>query len=278
LSSWPQIETGLSDILSRPPPARGVEVRYGKDPLEFGELRFPSGPGPFPLLFVIHGGFWSAAYDLAHIGHLCTRLTSLGIVTCSVEYRRVGNPGGGWPGTLADVAVATEFFRNNLKENPLVDLSRAAAIGHSAGGHLAFWLGGSHNIPRNSDLRLGEKPWLRAVISLAGVVDLRRGWDLQLGSGAVGRLIGGGPEQYEDRYREASPIELLPMKLHQVLIHGRDDRVVPISQSEQFVQRAKAAGDTPSLIALDGVGHFELIDPESKAWNAVARATLQSLQ
>jgi len=145
-----------------------MEVPYGKDPLQFGELRFPSGPGPFPLLFVIHGGFWSAAYDLAHIGHLCIRLTSLGIVTCSVEYRRVGNEGGGWPGTLLDIAGATEFFRRNLKEDPRVDMSRAAAIGHSAGGHLAFWLGGRHNIQGNSDLRLGEKPWLRAVISLAG--------------------------------------------------------------------------------------------------------------
>jgi len=177
-----------------------------------------------------------------------------------------------------DIASATEFFRKNLEEDPRVDMSRAAAIGHSAGGHLAFWLGGRHNIPGNSDLRLGEKSWLRSVISLAGVVDLREGWDLQLGSGAVGRLIGGGPEQYEDRYREASPIELLPMKLHQVLIHGRDDRVVPISQSDQFVHRAKAVGDTPSLIALDGVGHFELIDPESKAWDVVARATLECLQ
>ena len=253
-------------------------VQYGKNPLQFGELRFPSGPGPFPLLFVIHGGFWSATYDLAHIRHLCSRLTSLGIVTCSVEYRRVGNAGGGWPGTLLDIAGATEFFRKKLNDDPRVDLSRAAAIGHSAGGHLVFWLGGRHNVPRSSDLRSGEKPWLRAVISLAGVVDLREGWNLQLGSGAVGRLIGGGPEQFEDRYREASPIELLPMTLRQVLIHGRDDRVVPISQSEQFVQKAKAAGDTPSLITLDRVGHFELIDPESKAWDVVARATLECLQ
>ncbi len=268
----------MSDILSRLPPAKGARVHYGDDPLQFGELRFPSGPGPFPLLFVIHGGFWSAAYDLAHISNLCIRLTSLGIVTCNVEYRRVGNAGGGWPGTLLDISTATEFFRKILKEDPRVDMSRAAAIGHSAGGHLAFWLGGRHNIPGNSDLRLGEKPWLRAVISLAGVVDLREGWDLQLGSGAVGRLIGGGPEQHEDRYRDASPIELLPMKLRQVLIHGRDDRVVPISQSEQFVQRAKAAGDTPSLIPLDEVGHFELIDPESKAWDVVAPATLECLQ
>ncbi len=277
MSSSRQTETGLSDILTRAPADQGIRIPYGEDPLQFGELRFPTGTGPYPLLFVIHGGFWSAAYDLAHIGHLCSRLTSLGIVTCSLEYRRVGNAGGGWPGTLLDVANATEFFRKTLSTDPRVDISKAGAIGHSAGGHLAFWLGGRQNISESSKLRQRDKPWLRAVISLAGIVDLHEGWHQQLGSGAVGRLIGGGPDRHEERYREASPIELLPMSLKQVLIHGKHDRTVPISQSEQFVKQAKIAGDKPSLIALEGTGHFELIDPESSAWDAVSQATLESL-
>src|SRR6266540_650855 len=143
----------MSDILSRIPPAKGEQVRYGTDPLQFGEMRIPRGVGTFPLLFVIHGGFWSAAYDLGHIGHLCERLTSYGIVTCSLEYRRVGNAGGGWPGTLLDVANAAEFFKNQLMKDPRVDVSRAAALGHSEGGHLAFWLGARHNLPESSTLR-----------------------------------------------------------------------------------------------------------------------------
>jgi acetyl esterase/lipase len=264
----------MSDILSRPVPTKGNRVQYGREPLQFGELRFPRGPGPSPLLFVIHGGFWSSSYDLSHISHLCESLTSRGIVTCSLEYRRVGNSGGGWPGTFLDVAAAADFFRQNLMKDPRVDLAKAAVIGHSAGGHLAFWLGGQQNVPEGSVLHAEKKPWLGAVISLAGVVDLRAAWDLRLGNGAARRLIGGDPQQYPERYDEASPIELLPMKVKQVLIHGRDDEIVPISQSERFVERARAAGDEPLLVALDGIGHFELIDPESQAWNSVAQATI----
>ncbi len=268
----------MSDILLRVPPADGERVRYGDDVLQFGELRYPKGAGPFPLVFVIHGGFWSDAYDLTHIGHLCENLTSHGVVTCSLEYRRVGNTGGGWPGTLLDIANGIEFFRNRLLKDSRVDLSRAAALGHSAGGHLAFWLGGRRNIPEDSTLHTKQKTWLTAVISLAGVVDLRAAWDLRLGSGAVGRLIGGSPDKFPERYKAASPIELLPMKLKQVLIHGIQDEIVPISQSESFVHEARDANDTPTLVPLDGVGHFELIDPKSRAWDSVLQATIEALQ
>lgn len=268
----------MSDILTRVPPAKGERVQYGMHPLQFAELRFPSGKGPFPLLFVIHGGWWLSAYDLTHIGHLCAKFTSYGIVTCSLEYRRIGDAGGGWPGTFLDVANAIEYFKGKLTRDVRVDIKRAAVIGHSAGGHLALWLGGKHMVPKNSVLYTGQNQWLIAAISLAGVADLPIAWELHLGDGAVGKLIGGSPDQYPERYVEASPLELLPMGLKQVLIHGRADEVVPISQSERFVQRAKAAGDGSSLVSLDGFGHFELIDPESRAWDAVAHSTLAALE
>jgi acetyl esterase/lipase len=266
-----------SDVLARTPPPSGQILRYGKEPFQFAEFRYPPGEGPFPLLFVIHGGFWSAAYDLMHIRHLCSELSAHGVVTCSLEYRRIGNPGGGWPGTFLDVSDAVEYFRGRMSQDPRIDLKRAGVIGHSAGGHLALWLGGAHRISKDSDLYRGQKPWLRVVISLAGVADLRAGWRANLGGGAVGRLIGGSPEKYPKRYLDCSPIELLPMGLRQILIHGRMDATVPIAQSEAFVQRAKAAGDDVSLVSLDKVGHFELIDPESHAWNAVASPSLAAL-
>jgi acetyl esterase/lipase len=118
---------------------------------------------------------------------------------------------------------------------------------------------------------------LVAAISLAGIADLQDAWRLGLGEGVVGRLIGGSPDQYPERYAESSPINLLPMGLQQILIHGRNDDRVPISQSQRFTETAKAAGDEPSLIELDGTGHFELIDPESQAWSAVAQSTLAAL-
>ena len=268
----------MSDILTRVPPAKGERVQYGTHPLQFAELRFPSGKGPFPLLFVIHGGWWLSAYDLTHIGHFCAKFTSYGIVTCSLEYRRIGDAGGGWPGTFLDVANAIDYFEARLTSDVRVDIKRAAVIGHSAGGHLALWLGGKHRIPKNSVLYTGQNQRLIAAISLAGVTNLPIAWELRLGDDAVGKLIGGSPDQYPERYAEASPLELLPMGLKQVLIHGRADEVVPISQSKGFAQTAKAAGDEASLVSLDGFGHFELIDPESRAWDAVAHSTLAALE
>jgi acetyl esterase/lipase len=267
----------MSDILDRPLPPRGRVVRYGREPDQFAEVRFPPGEGPFPLLLVIHGGFWSAAHDLQHISHLCAALTSRGIVTCNLEYRRVGQAGGGWPGTFVDVANGAEHLRQLMSRDARVDMRRAAVIGHSAGGHLALWLGAKHRLPRDSVLRGGQSPWLTAVISLAGIADLSDAWSSQLGSGAVDKLIGGSPEQYPERYSEASPIRLLPTGLREVLIHGREDDAVPIAQSERFVQRARAVGDRATLLPLDGVGHMELIDPESGAWNVVARSTMEVL-
>lgn len=267
----------MNDILTRIPPSKGVRISYGEDSHQFAELRFPKGDGPFPLLFVIHGGWWSAAFDLTHISHLCARLTSYGIVTCSLEYRKVGDAGGGWPGTFLDVANAIEYFREREARDSRVDIRRAAVLGHSAGGHLALWLGGKDHIPKSSALYSGKNRWLSAVISLAGVGDLAAAWDQRLGGGAVGRLLGGDPAQFPDRYAAASPVELLPMGLKQVLIHGTDDGLVPASQSQGFAQKARAAGDEPLLVPLEGVGHFELIDPESRKWDVVARATKETL-
>jgi len=267
----------MSDILDRAPLPVGRVVQYGREPSQFAEVRFPSGEGPFPLLFVIHGGFWLAAHDLGHISPLCAALTARGIVTCNLEYRRVGQEGGGWPGTFIDVASGAEHFRQLMSRDRRVDIRRAAVIGHSAGGHLALWLGARHRLPREAVLSGAPSPWLTAVISLAGIADLGDAWSLQLGSGAVDRLMGGSPQRHPERYSEASPMELLPTGLRQVLIHGREDDAVPIAQSERFVKRARALGGKATLLPLEGVGHFELIDPGSGAWKVVVSSTLEVL-
>jgi acetyl esterase/lipase len=267
----------LSDILERHPPNFGKRIEYGPDPQHFAELRFPNGPGPFPLLFVIHGGFWQSAYDLKHIGSLCTAFTNKGIITCNLEYRRIGNFGGGWPGTFQDVSLATDQIMETISSDPRVDVARTAVLGHSAGGHLAMWLVSRQGIPKASPLYSAQKYRLASAISLAGVCDLRTAWKQRLGSGTVAKLMGGTPDQYPERFDAASPIELLPSGSNQVLIHGTDDDIVPFSQSEKFVERAEQLGERPTLVKLDRVGHFELIDPESDVWSVVARAVLPVL-
>ena len=254
-----------------------MRTSYGEDPSQFAELRFPTGKGPFPLLFVVHGGFWQSRYDLWHTGHLCAALTSKGIISCNIEYRRIGNAGGGWPGTFKDINLATHRIVEITSSDPRFDHARTAILGHSAGGHLALWLAGSHRISEGSPIHLDQKQAVTKAISLAGVSDLRLAWKQRLGHGIVTRLMGGTPNEVPDRYDACSPIELLPTGASQALIHGTDDDTVPVSQSEAYVEKAERLGDWPILVKLNGVGHYELIDPESEGWPQVVRAVLSLL-
>lgn len=215
---------------------------------------------------MIHGGFWQSAYDLEHTGNLCAALTREKVVTCNIEYRRLGNKGGGWPGTFLDVRRGADKILELLSSDPKVDSSRVTVMGHSAGGHLALWLVSSHRLPSSSPLNCDERQRIKNAVSLAGVCDLRLAWKQRLGDGVVARLLGGTPDQHTDRYDSANPTDLLPSGARSEAIHGVEDDIVPISQSEGYVEKAKRAGDRARLTRLDGTGHFELIDPESEAW------------
>jgi dipeptidyl aminopeptidase/acylaminoacyl peptidase len=267
----------MSHVLERDPRDFDRLIRYGNHPQQFAELRLPDGQGPFPLLFVIHGGFWQNKYDLSHISHFCAALTRKDIVTCSLEYRRLGDSGGGWPGTFHDVSLGTDRIMEKLSSDTTIDPSRTGAVGHSAGGHLALWLVSRHNIAKASPLYSDGKNRLSRAVSLAGVNDLREAWKERLGNGATTRLIGGTPDKYPDRYNAGSPIELLPSGARVFLVHGSSDTIVPIEQSEKFFDKAVALGDNVKLVRLEEVGHFELIDPLSAAWARVEQAILLSL-
>lgn len=227
----------------------------------FGDLRIPNGQGPHPIAVVVHGGFWRAHQDLGYLGHLCEVLLEYGIATWNIEFRRVGQVGGGWPGTLQDVGQATDYLRVLAAQFDL-DLARTIAVGHSAGGHLALWLAARSRIPRASPLWAPNPLPLRAAISVNGVVDLRKAWELDLGSEAVARFLGGAPNEVPDRYASASPAELIPFGTTQVLVHGGLDDEVPPSIGEDYVAAALARGDKALLIRMPSAGHFEPIDPQ----------------
>ena len=253
-------------ILDLTPPPADARIPYGDAPQQFGDLRLPKGAGQgphaFPVALVIHGGYWRSAYGLEHIGHLCAALTRAGVATWNLEYRRIGDPGGGWPATGEDVVRGAEYLRTLAERYPL-DLTRVAAIGHSAGGQLALWLVAQHKIP------------LRGVVSLAGVADLRRAWELGLSRGAVAELLGGTPQERPERYRQASPIELVPLGVPERLLHGTKDDVVPIEMSRRFQAAAAAVCDDARITELPDAGHFDLIDPRTGAWAAVEAAVLE---
>ena len=250
------------NILELTPPKPDAQISYGVSPFQFGHLRVPEGAGPHPVAIVIHGGYWRAAYDLLHIGHLCEALRQKGCATWSLEYRRIGNPGGGYPGTFDDVLAGARHLESIAAAHRL-DLRRVAVTGHSAGGHLALYLGIKQPLP------------LRGVVALAPVADLRRAFELELSHNAAQELIGGPPGKFPDRYRAASPIEMLPAHLPQRLLHGDADDVVPIELSRRYESAARAAGDDCRLIPLPGSGHFELIDPRTKQFAVVRDALFE---
>ena len=161
------------DILERKLPDTGQRIAYGPEPRQFGDLRMPAGEGPHPVVIGIHGGYWRVRYDLNHFGHACSALTAAGFATWNIEYRRTGEPGGGWPGTFQDVAAAADFLRVLAPQYNL-SLDHALSLGHSAGGHLAFWLAGRHTIASDSPIFTPNPLPLSGAVALAGAVDLRR--------------------------------------------------------------------------------------------------------
>ena len=247
-----------------------VRIRYGSDAQNFGDLRVPPAPGPHPVVVVIHGGFWRALYDLEYIEPVCDALTDAGAATWNVEYRRLGNPGGGYPGTFHDVARAVDYVREFAPTYEL-DLSRVVTLGHSAGGHLAFWVATRHRIPSDNPIlpRHSVPLALCAAISLAGVVDLRASWKYHLSNQVVEEFIGGTPQELAERYAVASPKELLPLGIPQALVHGTEDENVPFEISRAYHAAAVARGDDVRLVTLPGAGHFECVDPRSREWLSV---------
>ena len=214
---------------------------------------------------------------------LAAALTAEGYATWSLEYRRLGDPGGGWPGTLEDVGRGADHLREVARAHPL-DLDRVVALGHSAGGQLALWLAAR---PRLAELapRAGTRPLraarplrLRGVVSLAGITDLRAGAAGGVCGDAIPRLLGGPPSDHADRLGQSSPIELLPLGVPVRLVCGARDPIVPIDQARSYEAAAKRAGDTVSVEVVEGAGHFELVDPGSSAWPAVREAVRALLE
>lgn len=258
----------LTATLGAPPPPPTARIAYGGGPEQFGELRLPLGSGPHPVAVVIHGGYWRARFGLKWLAHLAAALPARGIATWNIEYRRVGSPGGGWPGTFEDIAHAADHVRVLAQSHPL-DLSRVLAVGHSAGGHLALWLAARHRLPPGTLLPHSNPLALVGAVSLAGVVDLTRAHELGLSNHAVAELLGGSPGQFPKRYASASPYTLLPLGIRQVLVHGTADTNVPYELSERYCQRARSLGDPARLVLLPGVDHFAVVDPRSPVWPQV---------
>jgi acetyl esterase/lipase len=221
-------------------------VEYGDDEDQVIELRRSATPGVQPLAIVLHGGFWRAGFTRRNTTALAVALTEAGWASANVEYRRLG-PGAYRP-MLDDVAAA---------RRRLGGFRPVVAVGHSAGGHLALWLGAERLVD--------------ACVALGGVCDLAEAAKAELGDRAVQELLGGSPPEAPDAYLAADPGARLPLGVPQVLVHGTGDDRVPFSHARAYATRARSAGDDCRVVELDA-GHFEPIDPRSRIWPEVLGA------
>ena len=250
-----------------PQPTR---VAYGDDPNQFADLWLPNdaaaGDAPRSVVVLIHGGFWRAQYGLDLMDPLAADLVGQGFAVWNIEYRRVGQAGGGWPGTLEDVAAAIDqLVALDEQDGPdvTVDLDDVIVVGHSAGGHLALWAAGRDQL---GDGQPGADPVVmpRLAIGQGPVGNLVEAAELGAGNGAVFDFLGGTPAEYPERYRSADPH--IGADVAVVVVRGTDDTIVLADYTVPDV-----AG-VVTVVDIEGEDHFDLIDPASRSWAAVVAA------
>ena len=264
------------DLPSLGNPAADVRIAYGDDPLQFVNLHLPEGQGPHPVIIFIHGGCWLSDYDISYSGKLAEAFTREGIAVWNIEYRRVGNAGGGWPGTFSDIAQAADQLYEQAEKYSL-DSSRVIVSGHSAGGHLALWLAARPQFPADSIFAVKQDSTLKGVLALAPAPDLALLHEQGVCDAVIDKLMGGSPEQRPERYAMASATELVPLSLPQLLVIGKHDKHWrPVG--ERYYNAAKAAEDNVRIVMAEESGHFEMMDPDSSSWKSVRDAAFELLK
>lgn len=260
------------DKLPSSPPA--LTENYGADANQVGDLRLPDtktfGPGPHPVVIVIHGGCWWKGFATRqNTAALASRLTERGFATWNIDYRQQGDAGGGWPGSFKDWAAGSDHLRALARRYP-IDLARVAVTGHSAGAHAALWVAGRHKLPAGSEIASPNPIRIGAVVGIDGPPD--PGAELEqfekgCGVPAVSGMFGGKPADQPKRYAEGSPQALLPLGMKSGLVSA--SLFLSPAAAERFVTAARKEKDQASALMLGGTGHFDVIAPGSPVWDQV---------
>jgi len=258
----------LDDYLALTGPKPDLHYAYGPAPSQFAELFVPKGAGPFPVVVLIHGGCWTVHFGgITQMHNMAGDLARQGIAVWNVDYRRVDEEGGGYPGMYQDVGTAMDRLRGLASQHHL-DLKRIVLVGHSAGGHLAQWAASRHRLPTSSPLHVADPLRVPHVISLGGLADLRNEERLIQSScdRTVVQLAGHPSASRPDVFSDTSPAEMLPSGVSTVLIHGEFDTISPLRAGQDYARRAKAAGDAAEVKVLPGGSHYDEVAATSPVW------------
>ena len=270
----------LADYMALSGPAPTAHVAYGDAPSQYAELFLPQGKGPFPVAVLVHGGCWTREFGgITQLRNMAGALAQHGIASWNVEYRRVDEAGGGYPGTYQDMNAAMATLEHEARRYPL-DLKRLVAVGHSAGGQLVQWLGARGRIPATSPLFRADALPVRAIVSLGGLADLRREQDVIKSScdRDIVDLTGTPSAARPDVFADTNAGDLLPNGSRTTLVTGELDTISPPRVAHDFAARARAAGDQAKVVILPGASHYDEVAATSSSWPLVLKEIEEALQ
>jgi len=284
----PAVPMKLAEYMVLRGPAPSATYTYGEAPSQYAELFLPPGKGPFPVAVLVHGGCWTREFGgIVQLRNLAGALAARGIASWNVEYRRVDEPGGGYPGTYQDINAALDLLADKARRPPFdldpdldLDLDHLVAVGHSAGGQLVQWMAGRARIPAASPLHPSGMLQVRRVVSLGGLADLRR--EAALIESSCDRttlqLAGSPSATRPDVFSDTNAAELLPNGSRTILVTGELDKVSPPRVAQDYARRARAAGDAAEVVILPGASHYDEVSATSASWPLVLQAIESALK
>lgn len=269
---------GVEAFLAQPQPPPDAVIPYGPSPVQAVDLYLPKGAGPHPTVILIHGGCWSADIPgREHVRAVADDLRRRGLAVWSIGYRRVEEPGGGYPGTFQDAGAAIDLLRTEGPKRGL-RTDRLVAMGHSAGGHLAQWAAARAQLPAWSPLQTADPLPITAVVSVGGLGDLKQfpeAIEARCGAGVVGKLTAAPTPGRPDIFVETSPAQMTPGPAAEVLVFGELDTLSTPAINAAMVASRAAQGREVKAVEAKGAGHFDLMAPGRDGWEAVAREVLK---
>lgn len=236
--------------------------------LQVNLARPKSGEGPFPAVVCIHGGGFRAGtregYDA-----LCVKLAERGYVAVTVTYRLA--PAYQFPAAVHDCKAAVRWLKARA-ETYQVDPRRIGAMGGSAGGHLALFLGVTAGVPAfEGQGHLNQTSDVNCVVSYFGPSDFTQSYGKSVDAHEVLPLFfGGNLEQKRREHIVGSPLYwVTPAAAPTLCIHGTKDTYVAHEQAVWMVDRLKSCAVEAQLVTLEGAGHGFKGEEAQKAEDAM---------
>jgi acetyl esterase/lipase len=246
LSAWVSSAVGIEERNLAYPTPSGPSER-----LDLYLPNSPSPPGGWPVLIAIHGGGWKRLSKTGYGARIARTFVPSGSVVVAPDYALSAPRRASWPTNLEDLQGVVSWVRTSAGALN-IDPNRVAAIGESAGAHLAELLGTDPG-PSGS---AGVSTRVNAVIAFSAPSNLPVLYRQSPWAGRdIAQFLGGGPRRIPARYAAASPIDqVAPNDPPMLLVHGREDALVPSSQSQAMSAALSAAGVRNQFILVPG-GH-----------------------